>query len=113
MVLGVVNSAIKFATTFMMNVLNFDFEDKEKKINAAREEFDKQLEEASVGFSELRNVWNRDEDELNDLLAQLEKGDTVKEALDAITFDADQLDDSIDAIRPQNPIVGSQPSWRL
>ena len=99
-----IKATVKFASVFLQNVLNLDFEDRDKKIRAAKEEFDLDIAETKVTFAELKNVWGRDEEELDKMLADLDKDTTVKEVLDSMG-----VTDTVVEVEAQNPIVGSQP----
>ena len=102
-VVGVVKAAVTFATTFLQNVLNFNFEDRRKKMEAARRKFDKNIEENTVTFTELVNVWNRDEETLDKMIQKLDNDESIAAALE----NAGVQDFEFPV--PQNPALGPQP----
>lgn len=102
-VLKVLGATINFATVFMENVLNFDFEDKEKQMKAAQKNFDKQMGDVKVTFGELVNVWNRNEDELDSILKNLDSEDTISQSLENAGIE------DFDYVVPTTPMLGRQP----
>lgn len=103
-VVNVVKAAVNFATVFVQNVLNFDFKDRKKKIDAARRNFDKSMEENTVTFTELVNVWNRDEETLDKMIQKLDNDESVAAALENAG-----VEDFDFGTFPQNPMFGPQP----
>jgi len=106
-VVNVVKAAVNFATVFVQNVLNFNFEDRRKKMEAARRQLDKNIEENTVTFTELINVWNRDEETLDKMIQKLDNDESIAAALE--NAGVQDFDFGTFPVAPQNPVVGQQP----
>jgi len=104
-VFGVIKATAKYAKVFVANLLNFDFKDRQKQIDAAKKEFDGSLEDAKVNFSELANVWGREEDELDTILRNLDDEKSIKDTLTDI-----DLESATPEFTPISPVAGAQPT---
>lgn len=81
---GTFSSMLKITKAFIKNISEFDFSDKSGRIATAKIELDANLEEINTNINEISNVWNREENELDDILTELEKDSTTKDAIDMI-----------------------------
>lgn len=102
-VYNVVKAAVTFSKVFLQNVVNFNFEDRERKINEARVQLDQNVEKATTTFAELKNVWGKEEKELDRILKGLEEGSSIEELTRG-------LESQTTTTEPQSPMVGPQPS---
>ena len=106
---GLFKSLVKIGDAFIKNLQEFDFNDSSGRIKEAKLELDEGMEEISTNFGEIKNVWGREESELDTILYELEEGSTMKAALDAIDkVDVDE--EASTATEPQNSVVGANSS---
>ena len=107
-VIGVVGATLNWAKVFTQNLLNFNFADRRKKMEAAQKRFDKEVTDANVTFQELSSVWSREERELDLMLEKLSSNSTIEEAIEYAeeyaTKDVDTTDSA--SPQPQNSMVG-------
>lgn len=97
-------SLLNIGKAFVQNMLEFDFQDKSGRLQAAQSELDTNLEEMNTAFSEMRNVWNREEQDLESMLSSLDSGATLQQAIDYIFGGVDNEFTPIS--EPQTPMVG-------
>ena len=87
---------------YIENILNFDFADESKKIEKATAELNNNVEAINTNLSEIKNVWGREEEELDRILKQLEDGTVITEAINAVPMprdvNADQYVDPTETI---------------
>ncbi len=104
-VIGVVSASLNWAKVFVQNILNFDFADRRKKIEAAEKRFDNEVTDANVTFQELSTVWSRDERELDLMLEKLSSDTSIRESIDyAEKYATEDVDNT--SPQPQNAMVG-------
>jgi hypothetical protein len=104
-VIGVVSASLNWANVFVQNILNFDFADRRKKMEAAEKRFDKEVTDANVTFQELSTVWSRDERELDLMLENLSSDTSIRESIDyAEKYASEDVDNT--SPQPQNAMVG-------
>ena len=70
---------------WLTNMVTFDFGDSTGRLEKAQGEVDGAYDELSASWETIYNVWGKEEKELDDMLAWLDSGKTVKETADAIT----------------------------
>ena len=100
---GLFKSLGKIASAFIKNLSEFDFNDSKKRIERAKAEFDENIEEIGIGFDEFKNVWGREEEELDIILKELDNQATLRAAIDVVTPEA--------VSEAQTPAVGSGSSY--
>ena len=74
---GVFQGAIRIVGAFVQNLKEFDFEDKSGRVKKAQEEMDEEIEKMGDAFDNMKNVWGKEEEELDRILEQM---DAEKEA---------------------------------
>jgi len=70
---------------WLTNMVTFDFKDSTGRLEKAQGEVDGAYDELNASWETIYNVWGKEEKELDDMLAWLDSGKTVKETADAIT----------------------------
>ena len=108
---GVFSSMIGIVGAVINNVKNFDFTDKSGELENARKDFDTAILDLKTTAQETLNVWNRSEAELDEILEDVEKGQSLEEALRNITGDysgarEEEQPQSDSAAQPQTPLLG-------
>lgn len=110
----VASSAVNYAKVVTENLLNFNFKDRERKIEAARIKLENDFDSSKATFGEFVNVWNRDEQELDLMLEELSSDSTVKEAIEYMEENYVEDDNyepaSESASESVSPAFGRQPS---
>lgn len=99
---SVFNSLIALGKAIVQNAMEFDFTDESKRVEKAKAKLDEDVESVGVGFDELKNVWNREEAELDKMLESLENQGTLKDAIEAAL--PNELADTTQA-DPQTPLL--------
>ena len=74
---GVFQGAIRIVGAFVQNLKDFDFNDESGRVKKAREEMDKEIEKMGDAFDDMKNVWGKEEEELDRILEDM---DAEKEA---------------------------------
>ena len=69
------------ASAFITNIVTFDWMDSKNRLKNAQEDLDYEFGELETSFNEIKNVWGREESELDAILFNLENGDSVQEAV--------------------------------
>ena len=72
----------------LQNIINFDFTDREKRLNTSIENFEKDYKNDMKDLEALSKSWNLQSDELDSVLDRLDKGEDPRKAvqpLDTIT----------------------------
>lgn len=107
-VIGVVGATLNWAKVFTENLLNFNFDDRRKKMEAAQKRFDKEVADANVTFQELSSVWSREERELDLMLEKLSSNASIEESIEyAEEYATKDVDDTASTSpQPQNAMVG-------
>lgn len=112
-VVRVFNSIVKIMNAIVKNIQNFDFADSSRRVAVAKEELDIASGDLERSSKETFNVWNRSEEELDILLAELESGETLNGALriiekeDTATGDSGGYGEQYTDAQPQTPMAGS------
>ena len=83
---------------WLRNMVTFDWGDSTGRLERAQDEVDDSYDELNASWETIYNVWGKEEEELDKMLAWLDSGKTVKEAADAIIQGLPV---------PQTPMVGS------
>lgn len=84
---GVFQGMIKVLGAFFQNVKELDFEDKSGRIEKARDEMLAEMETMGDAFSDMKNVWNKDEEELDKLLASMDAEKAARELSEQIAVE--------------------------
>jgi murein DD-endopeptidase MepM/ murein hydrolase activator NlpD len=74
----------KIVIAALQNLKEFDFSDRKNRIKDAVDEFNVDREEMITGFTEMKDVWGRDEEELDVILKSMREGETLEKALRAV-----------------------------
>ena len=82
-------SIFNVGKAYIENILNFDFADESGKVEAATQELDDNIEAVNTNLAEIKNVWSREEEELDKILKQLEEGAVITDALNTIPMPRD------------------------
>ena len=83
---------------WLRNMVTFDWGDSTGRLERAQDEVDDSYDELNASWETIYNVWGKEEEELDKMLAWLDSGKTVKETADAIIQGLPV---------PQTPMVGS------
>ena len=70
---------------WLTNMVTFDWGDSTGRLEKAQNEVNASYDELNASWETIYNVWGKEEKELDDMLAWLDSGKTVKETADAIT----------------------------
>ena len=70
---------------WVTNMVTFDFNDSTGRLESAQNEMNDAYDELNASWETIYNVWGKEEKELDDMLAWLDSGKTIKETTDAIT----------------------------
>ena len=96
----VFNGLVNITKAFIQNLAEFDFTDKSERIKEAKAELDQSFEDMKTNFDEMKNVWNREEEELDKIIKKLENSQTLADAVAA-------ADSGRDGATPTTPAVGA------
>lgn len=91
---------LQYGKAWLRNMVTFDWNDSQGRLREAQQEIDDAQGELDASFDTIYNVWGKEEEELDKMLAFLDDGKTVKQAADAITSGA-----PLPSL-PQTPMVG-------
>jgi len=72
---------LNITKAFLKNISEFDFNDTSGRIEDATKELDDGMEEVNSSFEEMKNVWNRNEEELDVMIKKLERGEGLDQAI--------------------------------
>ena len=100
-IISVVGATLNWTKVFVENILNFDFDDRRKKMEAAQKKFDKEVADANVTFQELSTVWGREERELDLMLEKLSSETSIQDSIDYAEEYATEDVDTTDSTSPQ------------
>jgi len=70
---------------WVTNMVTFDFNDSTGRLESAQNEMNDAYDELNASWETIYNVWGKEEKELDDMLAWLDSGKTIRETTDAIT----------------------------
>lgn len=100
---SIIRSLGRIIVAYAKNIKELDFNDTSGRIKEAQAELDDNIEGLNTNFSEMKNIWGREEEELDKILVSLESGDDLDIALRAVDkeFAADKVD-----VQPQTSAVG-------
>ena len=96
----VFRSMVAIGTAFIQNMREFDFSDSSGRIKTAQQQLDVELETINTNFNEIKNVWGREEKELDRILTELTNGAKLDEAIETASRE------TMTPIIPQNTAVG-------
>jgi murein DD-endopeptidase MepM/ murein hydrolase activator NlpD len=102
---GIFRGMVNVVSAFMRNAASFDWNDSSGRLKAAQDELNSSFGEITSGVEEFRNVWTREEEELNALIEGLDENKTLKDTLDSINLKQYMLDIEPSA-QPQTSAVG-------
>ena len=71
----------KVTAAFIQNLKEFDFDDRSGRLKEANKELEDGMEQINLSFSEIKNVWGREEDELDNILDRLTNGQSLQQAV--------------------------------
>jgi len=80
---GVFSSLVKITSAFIKNISEFDFTDRSGRIKNATDDLDDSLNEIGASVGEMKNVWEREEQELDMMLYSLDYDSSIQEAIDS------------------------------
>ena len=96
-----VRGLYKIVIAALQNLKEFDFSDRKNRIKDAVDEFNEDREEMITGFTEMKDVWGRSEEELDVILKSLNEGENLDKALRII--DSEFANNT----QPLTPALGS------
>lgn len=85
----------KIVKAIIKNLSEFDTKDSSGRIQKAMDEFQKDVDELNASANELKDVWGKEEEELDKILKDLESGKSLKAAVDGAK-----------TVQPQTPAFG-------
>ena len=92
---------LSYGKAWMQNMVTFDWNDSTGRLKDAEEQIGDAQGELSASFDTMYNVWGKEEDELDAMLAHLRSGKTIQETVDAIVSGAPV------PVFPQTPMFGA------
>ena len=87
---GVFQSAIRIVGAFVQNLKEFDFKDQSGRIKKAREEMDEEIEKMGDAFDDMKNVWGKEEEELDRILEEMDAEKDAREIADEVQVEAQE-----------------------
>ena len=100
---SIIRSLGKILIAYAKNLATLDFSDSKGRVEKAQAELDGNINDLESSFSEMKNVWGREEADLDKILVSLESGESLSEAMKAIDTSFDAGDSTVE---PQTPAVG-------
>lgn len=97
----IIRSMFNVMVAFVKNIVSFDFADTSGRIKKSQEELDYQMDALGTSLGEIKNVWGREEEELDRILASLDSGVTLNDAVKNIESGNEAV------AQPMTPAVGS------
>ena len=97
---GVFTSLVSITKAFIKNISEFDFNDSSGRIQKASDELSTSMDEVGASFGEMKDVWGREEYELDAQLKKLTETKSLREAVDAAL-------NAVPEAVPTTPAVGS------
>jgi len=77
----IVKKMFGVARAFMQNVIELDWQDSKGRLQAAQDDLDYEFEELKTGFGEMKNVWGREEEDLDRILENLEQENNIQDVI--------------------------------
>ena len=71
------------AAAFIQNIISFDWDDESGRLAEARSQLDASFQEINTGVQEFRNVWGREEEELDNIIKNLDEEQSLKQAIES------------------------------
>ncbi len=100
---SIIKSLGKILIAYAKNLATLDFSDSKGRVSEAQAELTENIDDLRSSFSEMKNVWGREEEDLDRILTDLESGDGLADALNYV----DKAFDSGDSVvEPQTRAVG-------
>ena len=87
---GVFQSAIGIVGAFVQNLKEFDFEDKSGRVKKAQEEMDEEIETMGEAFDDMKNVWGKEEEELDRILEEMDAEKEAREIADEVRVEGQE-----------------------
>ena len=87
---GVFQSAIRIVGAFVQNLKEFDFEDKSGRVKKAREEMDEEIEKMGDAFDDMKNVWGKEEEELDKILEEMDAEKDAREIAEEVRVEGQE-----------------------
>lgn len=93
----------KIVVAYAKNIATFDFNDSKGRVKKAQAELDENIEDLGNTFGEMKNVWGREEEELDKILTDLESGQSLENAIKMVdsSFGGDDVE-----VQPTTSAVG-------
>ena len=76
---------LSYGQAWLRNMVTFDWGDSTGRLEDAQNEINNSYDELNASWDTIYNVWGKEEKELDDMLAWLDSGKTIKETTDSIT----------------------------
>jgi murein DD-endopeptidase MepM/ murein hydrolase activator NlpD len=87
---GVFQGAIRIVGAFVQNLKEFDFEDKSGRVKKAQEEMDEEIEKMGDAFDDMKNVWGKEEEELDMILEQMDAEKEAREIAEEVRVEGQE-----------------------
>lgn len=100
---SIIRSLGKILKAYAKNLATLDFNDSKGRVADAQNELSENIDDLRGSFSEMKDVWGRDEEDLDRILTDLDSGDTLANALRTVDEAFDSGDNTVE---PQTKAVG-------
>ena len=116
---SVIRSLGAIVVAYAKNIATFDFNDSKGRVKKAQAEYEENVDGLKSSFGEMKEVWGREEEDLDKILTSLESGESLTNSLKAVDEafkpDAVEVTPTTSAVGPGSagPGSGGKNKWGM